>query len=197
MTRRALAAFAVATALAGCTATDDSYGIDAFAELSPLAPAGPRITGRLEVLSAGARNDNVDFDRTIAAHRVDLPAGTSPWIRLWIVSSCVTQGGSPVLYQDLGLLRQVGDDVHFFKRGVVIAGRTVDLDIGTTSARVTLGSDPFGGPESRRLFDMVAVAQDPVDGGETTTEIVTGLAVPVGGAWLACGSFVPAPAPAP
>ena len=186
MTRRLIAVCGIAAALgAGCTTTDDSYVIDAFAELAPLGAAGPQITGRLEVLSATQRGDSADYERAIAAHRVQLPAAASPWIRLWIAPACEPGAGQPMLYQDLGLIRQVGDDVHFFDRGVVVAGRTIDLDIGTATAAVTLDPVPSGD-----LFKLIAVAQAPgSEGGETTTEVIGGRVVPVGGAWLACGAF--------
>lgn len=180
----------LAALAAGCTTTDDRYGVDAFAELVPLPDTTPRVTGRLEVLSPAQRDDSVEFARVVAAHRVELPAGSAPWIRLWVAPSCAPQDEPMTLYQDLGLIRQVDDDVHFFDRNAVIAGHTVDVDVGTAIARVTLDPASRPGVTSGRLFDLIAVAQAPGDPHDTTTELSSGRNVPTGGAWLACGTFV-------
>lgn len=182
-----LAALGIA-ALAGCTTTDDRYGVDAFAELHPLGAADPPITGRLEVLSLAQRDDG-DFAHAIAAYQVQLPGDAAPWIRLWAAPSCNTPPEQATLFQDLGLIRRIDDSVHFFDRGVVIGGRAVDIDVGTATASASLGDTPF-----YSLFDLIAVAQAPAppDGATTTPQIGSQFTL-VGGAWLACGSFVRVP----
>lgn len=199
MTRRVLALTALIALIAlgglagGCTATDDSYGVDAFADLVlpgvlPGVGAQQSVTGRFEVLSPAARDDDPNYARVIAAYRVQLPAGAAPWVRLWSEPDCNFQGGQATLYQDLGLIRQVGDEVHFFERDVVVAGRTIDLDVGTTTAQVTLDDTQFG-----RLYDLSIVVQVPDDTSELTTVMVGGGLAPVGGPRLACGNFSRSP----
>jgi hypothetical protein len=188
VTRPALAALATVAALGGCTITDDRYSVDAFAELQPLGAAVPQITGRLEVLSAAQRDDgfNGNAGHAIAAYHVQLPADAAPWIRLWAAPSCDTPPEQAMLFQDLGLIRRVGDSTHFFDRDVEIGGHTVDIDIGTATSAATLADMPF-----YNLLNLLAVAQAPAppDGATTTPQIGSQFTL-VGGAWLACGNFV-------
>ena len=191
MTRPAPVAIAAALALGGCTTADDRYSVDAFAELRPLGTAGPQITGRLEVLGLAERDDgnNGNFGRAIAAYHVQLPADAAPWIRLWLAPSCDTPPEQAMLFQDLGLIRRVGDSAHFFDRDVEIGGHTVDIDIGTANTAATLANAPFSD-----LLDLLAVAQAPAPPGSATTIPQIGSQFTLaGGAWLACGNFVRTP----
>ena len=182
MTRGASQVLAVLGALAGgCVTTDDHYDIDLYAEVHPLGAAGAQFGGQFEVL-APARGENPDFSHTIAAFHVTLPPGAAPWVRLWMMPSCESQGGQAQLYKDLGVIRQVGDEVHFFERDVVLSGHTTDLDIGTVAAPVTVEL-----AELHAEYPVVIQAPDP-DGPTTTSSF--GETVPVGGPWLACGNFV-------
>jgi len=183
---------ALALVAAGCATSPEPYQVDAVAELAPVAAGGQDaiedlIRGPIEALGIGIPprhgDSSIEFPRTLAAYRVHLPRSAAPWIRLYTAPSCAEPGDSPQLFQDLGVLRQVDNETHFFARDVVIGDHTVDIDIHTVTADVTLD-----GPGIGNLFDQIAVVQAPGDGGPLVQGTV-GLPVPAGGPWLACGKF--------
>lgn len=165
----------------GCTATQDPYAVDAIAQLAPVGTPDVRITGPIEILGTGVPDTQMSFGRTVAAYHVQLPDGAAPWVRLYIAASCTPEAAA-ILYEDLGTIRQVGDEAHFFARNIRIGDRTLDVDIETVAADVALDNSQAS------VFTMIAVVQAPGDG--TTLEPSLHGQLPAGGPWLACGTFV-------
>lgn len=165
----------------GCTATQDPYAVDAIAQLAPVGTPDLRITGPLEILGPGVPDTQIPYVRTVAAYHVELPDGAAPWVRLYVAASCTPETAA-ILYEDLGTIRRVGDAAHFFARDIRIGDHTLDVDIETVAADVTLDDSPVG------VFAMIAVVQAP---GDVTILVPSphGL-LPAGGPWLACGAFV-------
>lgn len=170
----------LAVIVAGCAASAEPYRVDAVADLVALRPEGAGIAGPLEMLGPGAPA-GATF-RTIAAYRVQLPAGAAPWIRLYATLSCDGPDDRSRVFDDLGLIRRVGDETHFFARDVQVGGRTIDVDIQTVATLASPEPATFG-----NVFDLIAVAQAPDDG--SAVDPSTGQPVPPG-LWLACGAFV-------
>ena len=143
MKLHALALVVSATAAAGCATTPDPYSVDAAAQLAPVAtPAGAEagITGPIEILGFALPFPDGDYSRTFAAYKVDLPEGAAPWVRIYTAASCDTPPDQAVVFADLGAIRRVGDQTHFFARGVQVGDREVDIDIGTVASTATLES---------------------------------------------------------
>jgi hypothetical protein len=182
--RRALVAWSALAIVmvAGCTVSQSPYAVEAVAQLAPVGMPEVRITGPIEILGTGTPGMDVDFVRTIAAYRVQLPDGAAPWVRLYTAASCDPEP-APMLYEHLGTIRRVGDEAHFISTDV-IGDRTVDIDVQTVTAAVS--SDDGAGDE----FGKIAVVQAAEDGDGTILETISGNPVPAGGPWLACGTFV-------
>jgi hypothetical protein len=111
-------AFAVVAA-AGCAAEAPSdYPVDAVALLTPLRVEPPYIAGPIEVLGTGKPSTVPDSGpRTLAAYRVQLRDDLDPMLALVNARSCADrdplQGPDGVPFQDLGVLRRVGEETHF------------------------------------------------------------------------------------
>jgi len=131
------------------------YPVDAVAQLAPRIggslpspteslDAGPLrldlpyVVGPIEVLGTGKPSTVPDTGpRTLAAYRVQLSDDLAPRLVLMNVDTCVEIG--PVMrpnggaFQDLGLLRRVGDETHFFVP-VGEGSRRIYVDTETTTA---------------------------------------------------------------
>ncbi|HEX8108234.1 MAG TPA: hypothetical protein VF516_10930 [Kofleriaceae bacterium] len=168
--------------VAGCATTPDPYAVGAIAPLQPVGtPAGAEagIDGPIEVLGSPAYGRS--FQQTFAAYKVHVPEGAAPWVRVYRTPSCTPVPESPALFDDLGAIRRVGGETHFFAPGVQVAGRIVDIDTRTVTAPGSLDPTYTYG----YLIGMIAVVQapgDPAAGGGPDDP-------PAGGPWLACGAF--------
>lgn len=190
-----LPALALLTA-AGCATTPDPYTVDAIAPLAPVAtPAGAAaaITGPIEVLGTGVPVHGAVYTRTFAAYKVHLAEGVAPWVRIYDAPSCDPPADPRPVIADLGEIRRVGGETHFFARGVQVGDRTLDIDTGTAPALVpvTVTLDPPTDPVP--LFNYVVgkpvVVQLPGDGTVPGPGPggVPGIGPPLGGPWLSCG----------
>ena len=168
--------------LAGCGITPEPYEVIAAANLS--GPAG--IDGPLELLAPGTAIPQTDGRHMLAAYRIHLPDLAPRRIRLFRPASCDTLHEDVTLTHDLGTIRRVENETHFFAPAS-IAGRIVDVDIMTAIAFVTLN------PEAREFYalGMIAVVQD-VGDDEPAPDPGPPGSGPTGsgpGPWLACGAF--------
>ncbi len=176
---------ALATTVTACATTPDPYSVDAAAELAPVetqigGDAG--ITGPLEILGSASPVPTPDYQRTIAAYKVHLGKGAAPWVRIYDAASCEAPGDAPKAIADLGVIRRVGDEVHFFAPHVEVDGRPVDIDTGTVTADVTLNPAWSHGYAVGKL----AVVQWPGDS-SVPSPGGSGSDIPPGGEWLSCG----------
>jgi hypothetical protein len=157
--RRALAVLAIPGCVTGADGPPRGYPVDAVAALAPLDDAAALVDGPIEVLGTGMPDDApVPALRTVAAYHVRLASDVSPFIGMLSAASCrdrdlLTAPDDPVPVQDLGVLRRVGDETHFFAVSVPVGDRTVDIDTGTTTA--------FASRTAR--FPRIIVALDPYD----------------------------------
>ena len=182
-------ALALATA-AGCATTPDPYTVDAVAPLAPVAtPAGAdaAITGPIEILGTGSPVPGDDFMRTFAAYKVHLVEGAAPWVRVYDAPSCDAPEDPRPVIADLGLIRRVGNETHFFARGIQVRGGTLDIDTGTAAGLVTL--DPPLTPLFNYVVGKPVVVQLPGDGTVAGPGPggIPGIGPPLGGPWLSCG----------
>jgi hypothetical protein len=183
---------------ASCSTTPEPYRVVAVANLTPISAtgrptsgplAGP-ISGPIELLDTGeAVPPEFDGYHAMAAYHVQLPDGAVPWVRIFAAASCDAPGDDPQIIADLGTIRRVGDETHFFKRDVEVAGKLLDVDTQTAVVLLSV-TNP-----DRAVLGKLAVALAPGD--ETGTGSGSGGgsgsgndAYPRGGAWLACGGFV-------
>jgi hypothetical protein len=183
-------------AAAGCTTTPDPYAVDAVARLAPVAGAGVVITGDIEVLAPATPIATFDSARTLVAYKVALPGGAAPWVRILRTASCDPDQSRPALFADVGALRRVGDQTHFFARDILIGDGTRDVDINTVMVENRHSS----------LVGMVVVLQMPAPQGTApepppepddcpgdrdapNCPAVTWTGFVAGGPWLACAPF--------
>jgi hypothetical protein len=145
---------------AGCiTGSQEAYPVDAVAQLAPMSPDVPPIEGPIELLGTGMPSDvAAPLARTVAAYHVQLPDDLAPWLALVSAASCtdrepLTAPDDPVAFQDLGLIRRVGEETHFFVRSVRMGDRTIDVDTETAIA--------YASPRAR--FPRIVIAQMPFD----------------------------------
>jgi hypothetical protein len=128
---------------AGCLASsrdgsDTAYPVDGVADLAPLADDVPRIEGPVEFLANGMPDSLSETgSRTVAAYRVQIPAGVTAFVSLVSAASCtdrepLTSDDDPVPFQSLGLLRRVGDEAHFFAPFVRVGDRYIEVDTQTS-----------------------------------------------------------------
>jgi hypothetical protein len=169
--------------VAGCGITPEPYEMIAAANLSGTAG----IDGPLELLATGAAAPATGGAHTLAAYRIHLPDLAPRRVRLFRPASCDTPHADVTLTHDLGTIRRVGNETHFFAPAS-IAGRIIDVDIMTATAFVTLDD-----PEAREFYalGMIAVVQDVVDDEPAPDPGQPGSG-PTGsgpGPWLACGAF--------
>ena len=209
MSRAALVGAVLAAA--SCDTTPEPYRAIAIAELAPTAAATGRpttgplaepISGPLELLATGDAGPPPQFGdaaHVVAAYRVALPDGAAPWIRIFAAPSCDAPGDDPPIVADLGLIRRVDGETHFFTRHVEVGGRLMDVDTQVAASLLQVTSP--GGPGDYAIGKL-AVAQVPGDdtlptgpGGGSGSGGGSGggsgsAGYPPGGAWLACGAFV-------
>ena len=145
---------------AGCiTGAQDAYPVDAVAQLAPMSPDVPRIEGPIELLGTGMPSDvAASLARTVAAYRVQLPDDLSPWVGLVSAASCTDREplaapDDPLAFQDLGLIRRVGEETHFFARYFRTGEPTIEVDTETAIA--------YASPAAR--FPRIVIAVTPVD----------------------------------
>lgn len=164
-------------ACAACVTDAEPYPVAAVANLAPM---GAEITGPIEVLGV-VRTPPNSYQRTLAAYRVHLPDLAPRRVRIFQMTVCdmdavpVGRDGMKHLIElaDLQEIRRVGDQTHFFAPGIDVAGRRVDVDVGTVQAAIsTNGPDASG-----YVIGQIAVVQE-LDHADGTP-----------GAWLACGGF--------
>jgi hypothetical protein len=174
-------AIAVVTlACAGCSVSPEPYEVIATVDLS----AGTaNIAGTLEMLGTGeARPDPINY-HTFAAFHVRLPDDTPRRIRLYTPPSCDTPHSDARVTWNLGEIRRVGDETHFFSSGVEIGDRLVNVDVVTRAAFIVLE------PEAADFYppNLVAVVEDLVPD-DATGPIADPPGTPPHD-WLACGRF--------
>lgn len=179
------AIFALATTTTGCVTTPDPYSVDAAAELAPLetqdgSEAG--ITGPIEILGSASPVPTPEYERAFAAYKVQLDQGAAPWVRIYDAASCEAPGDAPAALIDLGVIRRVGDEAHFFAPQVDVEGRLVDIDTGMVTAAVSL--DPAR--SYHYAVGKLVVVQRPGDGSAPLPG-ASGPDISPGGAWLSCG----------
>jgi hypothetical protein len=204
--KRAALPFALlaAVTVASCDTTPEPYHVGAIANLEPITTASGRpttgplagpISGPLEVLDNGEASQSLenDYVHVVAAYHVQLPDGAAPWVRIFAADSCDAPGDDPEIIADLGTIRRVGRETHFFHRHVEVAGSFMDVDIQVAAADLTL----YGGISPNLAFGKLAVVLVPGDeaaptgpGGGGSGNGSGNDAYPRGGPWLACGVFV-------
>jgi hypothetical protein len=172
----------VALACAGCSASPEPYEVVARAELSP---GTANIDGTLEMLGTGEASPSPSAYHSFAAFHVRLPDDTPRRIRLYVPASCDAPHAGARVVWNLGEIRRVGDETHFFSSGVEIGDRLVNVDVITRAAFIVLDPDA---PDYYAL-NLAAVVEDLVPGDADATGPI---ADPPGAAprdWLACGRF--------
>ena len=128
-----------------------------------------------------------------AAYRVQLPDGAAPWVRIVGGASCDAPDDPPRNVADLGKIRRVGDETHFFARHVEVAGVFMDVDTQTAVAYVAVSD---AGDPRRSVVGNLAVVMVPGDETLPPGQGDGGGAgggsgsYPPAGPWLACGVFV-------
>lgn len=214
-----LGAAGVAAAVS-CDTAPDPYTVIGYAVLAPLdAPGRPAsgplarpITGRLEILATGDAAppppDQLDIEHVVAAYKVALPDGAAPWVRIFDATSCAAPGDDPLILADLGLIRRVDGETHFFRRHVSVDGTSIAVDtqiaqlvapvgtgdpvfdtIGKIAVVMVPGEDrgnvpdPTGCPMGSGSDPPPPPSPGCGDGGGSA-------GYPPGGPWLACGVFV-------
>jgi hypothetical protein len=140
---QAIAVLAAAGCLTGSSGgAQDGYPVEAVAQLAPLGVEPASISGPVEFLGTGMPSTAAEPGaRTIAAYHVHLADDLGALVALVNAASCtdrepLTTAEQPVAFQDLGLIRRVGDETHFFAPYVQIGDHLVDVDTGTTTAYV-------------------------------------------------------------
>lgn len=175
----------IALACAGCGVTPEPYEVLAAANL---APGTLDIAGPLQILGRGQASGFVLY-YAIAAYHVRLPDDTPRRIRLLSPAACDAPPEQTALIWELGEIRRVGDETHFFARGIPDGHRPVAVDIETTAAYVDLSSQGTFGASS-----LMAVVQDlPPDGEPWQEGPVAGPPGSATGDRLACGLFTVPP----
>ena len=175
------AGFAIATM--ACAASSDPYPVFASAELTPL---GEQITGRLEVLGTGEPHPQLFADHRVAGYHVHLPDARPRRVLVYEPATCDTPRANATLLWDLGEIRRVGDQAHFFIEDTVVGDQVVDVDVVTQWLFI------HNDAPTDRFYagDMIAVVQDLVEGVRDEIGPVEGESVHAGdGSWLACGPF--------
>lgn len=158
-----------ACACAGCADTAASgYPVAAEVELS-----GGGISGPLELLGTATTAATDEF-HTLAAYRIQLPDDAFHRVQVLSRASCDAPDDPthPFPIADLGAIRRVGGETHFFALGIHAGSETVDLDTGTTQGTVSTGAD-----SSMYVIGAIAVV--------LSYDVDTGAA----GAREACGAF--------
>jgi len=169
-------------ACAGCSASPEPYEVVASAELSP---GTVNIAGTLEMLGTGEARPTRGVDHTFAAFHVRLPDDTPRRIRLYTPASCDTPHTDARVVWNLGEIRRVGDETHFFSSGVEIGDRLVNVDVITRAAFIVLDPDaPDYYPPN-----LVAVVEDLVPGDDDATGPIADPPGTPPPDWLACGRF--------
>lgn len=169
---------------AGCQTTAEPYEVMAAANLAGTAG----IEGPLEVLGVGRPASMFHLEHTVVAYDVRLPDEAPRRLRLFNPGSCDTPPDEVMLIEDLGTIRRVGDEVHFFVP-TVIDGRRIEVD--TIVATALMSFDPARtDPYVPYFLDMIAVVQDL---GEDEPGPPPAPGFPQKGSgtapWLACGAF--------
>jgi hypothetical protein len=173
-----------AIACAGCEITPRPYEVFVSAHLMP---GTLDIEGPLEIAGTGEARPAPLSTHLVAAYHVRLPDDTPRRLRLFAPGSCDTPHDDVVPLWNLGQIRRVGDETHFFATGISIGNRTLDIDVVTRFVFVHLDPDmPYG------ALDMMAVVQDLANDDDDQYGPGSGLSGGRGsgpGDWLACGVF--------
>jgi len=172
---------AIATlACAGCSVSPEPYEVVATAELSP---GTANIAGTLEVLGTGEARPSDLVYHSVAAYHVRLPDDTPRRIRMYTPASCDTPHTDARATWNLGQIRRVGDETHFFSSGVEIGDRLVDVDVITRAVFISLN------PAASDFYppNLVAVVEDLVPGDDDITGPTAEPPGPPPRDWLACG----------
>lgn len=176
-------ALVLATAAMACMASSDPYPIFASAELAPLTQ---EITGHFDVLGTGEVRPQPYTEHRLAGYHVHLPDAQPRRVLLYATNSCATPRMNATMAWDLGQIRRVDDQAHFFVTDVVVGDQRVDVDVVTQW--LFIHNDPT--VESYYAGDLIAVVQDVVDGVRDEIGPVSAASVDAsGGQWLACGPF--------
>jgi len=103
---------------------------------------------RVLELGAGTGRDGTGPDayHTFAAFNVRLPDDTPRRVRMYTPASCDTPHSDARLVWNLGEIRRVGAETHFFSSGVEIGDRLVNVDVVTRDTFTVLD------PEARDYY---------------------------------------------
>jgi hypothetical protein len=128
--------------LTGCLGEpSQGYPVDAVAQLEPARLDPPRVTGQIELLGTGMPIDvEPATKRTFAAYRVHVSDDLPHAVTLLSAASCIEPPvGTPdrFPFQNLGIIRDLGDGAHFFTRDVLVDGRMIDVDTETAMAHAS------------------------------------------------------------
>ena len=183
------ARWALAIACAGCATSQPPYEVIAVANIQP---GTETIAGPLELLGLGEPGLDPYGDHMLAVDHLRLPSDRPRGIRLYTTfvlgspftpASCDTPRADVRAVWNLGEIRRVGDETHFFVDGVEIGDRVLSVDVRTQFAFLNLA------PDSQLYAPVVlAVVEELVPGAPTGI-----LFDPPGSGprdWLACGAFV-------
>jgi hypothetical protein len=179
--RRACAILTLASA--GCSVSPTPYEVIAASELAP--GTANDIAGTLEILGTGDASSAPLGYHTFVAFRVRLPDDTPRRIRLYTPASCDTPHPDAKMVWNLGEIRRVGDETHFFSSGVEIGDRLVNVDVVTRAAFIGLNADA----KDYYPPNLVAVVEDLVAGDDNATGPISDPPDTPPHDWLACGRF--------
>lgn len=150
-------AVAGAVAVAGCEDRGAPYAVVAAADL---ASPDDAITGPIEVLGLNSPVTPEDEDlpeRTLAALHVRLPDRAAHRVALYAGPGCDLADLGPPLVE-LERIRSVDDETHFVTSVIARDGISVELDLETVTAPISLD------PSSRRYAIGRVVVVDTLDG---------------------------------
>jgi hypothetical protein len=167
---------------ASCAVTPEPYEVIATADL---VPGTLGITGQLEILGTGDPKPDPATYHMVAAYRVRLPDSTPRRLRLFTPASCDTPHDDVVPSWNLGQIRRVGVETHFFATEVAIGDRTIDVDVVTRYVFVDTGPDT----PLFHVFNMIAVVQDLQNDDDDQYGPGRRHQGSGPGDWLACGVF--------
>lgn len=126
-------------AAASCADSGASgYPVAAEAELS-----GGGISGPLELLGTPSTAATDDF-HTLAAYRIRLPDDALRRVQILALPDCDApyDPTQRLPIADLGVIRRVAGESHFFAIGIHAGDRTIALDTGTARGLASIGDYP-------------------------------------------------------
>lgn len=183
----------LAIACAGCGTSRPPYEVIAVANIQP---GTETIAGPLEVLGIGEPGPDSGGYHMLVVDHLRLPSDRPRRIRLYTTfvlgspytpASCDTPHADTRPIWNLGEIRRVGDETHFFVDEVEIGDRVLSVDVRTQFAFINLEAE---GDSQFYPTVVLAVVEELVPGAPNGTGFVFD---PQGSGprdWLACGAFV-------